>query len=60
VTTKVSESVEEQLLDDSSLGITFSSFQILEVLGEGSFGKVYKVILKTNNQKTFAMKVLNK
>ena len=29
-------------------GITFSSFEIQEVLGQGTFGKVFKVFLKTD------------
>ena len=39
--------------------INFKSFEILELLGEGSFGKVFKVRLKKTNE-IFAMKVLNK
>ena len=42
-------------------GITFSSFEIQEVLGQGTFGKVFKVFLKTDQTKTaLAMKVLSK
>jgi len=48
------------LLDDSKNGITFNSFDIIDVLGEGSFGKVYKVSLKSDPAKVFAMKVLSK
>ena len=39
--------------------INFKSFEMLELLGEGSFGKVFKVRLKKTNE-IFAMKVLNK
>ena len=39
--------------------INFKSFEILELIGSGSFGKVFKVKLKTTNE-IFAMKVLNK
>lgn len=54
------------LLDDGALlGIGFKSFDILEVLGHGAFGKVFKCKLKSNNSKhkadeEFAMKVLKK
>ena len=42
-------------------GITFSSFDITEVLGQGTFGKVFKVNLKSDTDKTpLAMKVLDK
>ncbi len=52
--------VQEELLDDTPKGITFSSFEIKDVLGEGSFGKVYKVVLKKDPNRVFAMKVLSK
>ena len=39
--------------------INFNSFEILEQIGSGSFGKVFKVRLKSTNE-IFAMKVLNK
>ena len=39
--------------------INFNSFEILELIGGGSFGKVYKVKQK-NTGKIYAMKVLNK
>ena len=42
-------------------GITFSSFEVSEVLGQGTFGKVFKVHLKTDESKSpLAMKVLSK
>lgn len=45
---EAAESAEEQLLDDAPDGITFKSFDIQEVLGQGTFGKVFKVNLKTD------------
>lgn len=39
--------------------INLGSFEILKFLGRGSFGRVYKVRLKSNG-KIYAMKVLNK
>ena len=39
--------------------INYNSFEILELIGGGSFGKVFKVKQKNNN-KIYAMKVLNK
>ena len=39
--------------------INYNSFEILELIGSGSFGKVFKVKLK-GTDKIFAMKVLNK
>lgn len=51
---------EATLLEDSQIkGIGFNSFQILELLGSGTFGKVYKVKLRTTEQ-IFAMKVIDK
>ena len=53
----------EEQLDDDTLknGITFSSFDITEVLGQGTFGKVFKVNLKSDSEKKpLAMKVLDK
>ena len=51
----------ETLIEDASQkqGITFESFEILSLLGSGSFGKVCKVRLKKTNE-IFAMKILNK
>jgi serum/glucocorticoid-regulated kinase 2 len=40
-------------------GINFSSFDILETLGSGTFGKVFKVRLKTTGD-IYAMKIINK
>ena len=53
------EEVEEELLDDCPMGITFKSFEIEEVLGEGTFGKVFRV-KRRDEQHALAMKVLNK
>lgn len=49
------------LIEDSyiSKGIGFDSFEILEILGAGAFGKVFKVRLKETGE-IFAMKVLEK
>lgn len=52
-----------QLLEDSTdnKGLTFNSFQILDVLGSGTFGKVFKATLKhSSDDKIYAMKVINK
>jgi len=58
-----SQSEEEDCkLDDDATdkeGITFSSFEILGTLGAGTFGKVFKVKLKSNGN-IYAMKVINK
>jgi hypothetical protein len=41
------KSNEPVLLDDGILkGIGFKSFDILEILGQGAFGKVFKCTLK--------------
>jgi serine/threonine protein kinase len=39
--------------------VSFSDFEILEIIGEGSFGRVFKVRKKDNNY-IFAMKVMRK
>ena len=43
----------------NSAYIGFNSFELLDSLGEGSFGKVFKVRMKTNGE-IYAMKVINK
>jgi serine/threonine protein kinase len=49
--------LENTILNKNSIG--FNSFTILDCLGEGSFGKVFKVRMKSNGE-IYAMKVLNK
>ena len=44
---------------DSDTQISFKSFTILEEIGSGSFGKVYKVV-KNDTKQVFALKQLNK
>jgi serine/threonine protein kinase len=44
---------------DNSRNVKLRDFEVLKLLGEGSFGVVFQVRHKTNNQ-TFAMKVLSK
>ena len=56
----INDSINNELIDDdSNNGINFKSFEILSVLGIGSFGKVFKVKYKKTKE-IFAMKVLNK
>ena len=45
--------------EKNNILINYNSFEILELIGGGSFGKVFKVKLKGTNQ-IYAMKVLNK
>ena len=61
INTKNINKNSEILNEDASIkqGITFESFEILSLLGTGSFGKVCKVRLKKTNE-IFAMKILNK
>ena len=57
------EDVKEEepvLADDARLAIGFKSFNLIQVLGQGGFGKVFLVDLKDNKSKQFAMKVLSK
>ena len=51
----------EILIEDATIkhGITFKSFEILSLLGIGSFGRVCKVRMKKTG-KIYAMKILNK
>jgi serine/threonine protein kinase/ankyrin repeat protein len=48
---------EDNLLNNSKIG--FHSFELLDCLGSGSFGKVFKVRMKSTG-KIYAMKVINK
>ena len=58
---KSSKRKDLTLNDDSQItqGICLNSFEILEVMSNCSYGKVFKVRLHTN-KKTFLMKALNK
>ena len=47
-----------ELYDDSQMGSKSDDFELLKKLGEGAFGKVFKVRSKKNN-KVYAMKQLN-
>ena len=48
---------KNNILNNSYIG--FKSFELLDSLGEGSFGKVFKVRMKSNGE-IYAMKVINK
>ena len=48
---------EDPILNNANIG--FNSFDIEDCLGAGSFGKVYKVRMKSNGE-IYAMKVINK
>ena len=48
---------EDNILNRAFIG--FNCFELLECLGSGSFGKVFKVRMKTNGE-IYAMKVINK
>ena len=47
-----------EIYDDSQMGSKSDDFELLRKLGEGAFGKVFKVRSKINN-KVYAMKKLN-
>ena len=49
--------IKEERFFNSYIG--FNSFEILDCLGSGSFGKVFKVRMKMNGE-IYAMKVINK
>ena len=38
-----------KLLDDGLKGVGYNSFQLLDILGQGTFGKVFKVKKKDMN-----------
>ena len=48
---------EDPILNNTTIG--FNSFTIIDCLGAGSFGKVFKVRMKSNGE-IYAMKVINK
>ena len=49
------------MIDDGEQGVSYSSFHIIEILGQGTFGKVFKVKKKDEPEsEEFAMKVLKK
>jgi serine/threonine protein kinase len=48
-----------KLMDDGAIGIGFKSFDVLEILGNGAFGKVFKCKKKGENTE-YAMKILKK
>lgn len=50
------EEIDEE---DQEESVSFASFEIVEEIGAGSFGKVFKVI-KKNTGKRYAMKAVNK
>ena len=56
-TVEDSKLLEDPILNDKE--VCFNSFEILDCLGAGSFGKVFKVKMKKDG-KIYAMKVLNK
>ena len=45
--------------DRSRIGSKLDDFEILQKLGEGSFGKIYSAV-NINNQQKFALKMVNK
>ena len=47
-----------ELYNDNLIGNNLEDFEILQVLGEGGFGKVFKVKSKLNN-KVYAMKMID-
>lgn len=53
------ENVKSVYAKDSNV-VTLSDFEILKVIGRGSFGKVFLVQKKGDSSKIFAMKSLRK
>lgn len=51
--------VSEELLPNEEENVGFGSFEIIDALGQGTFGKVFKVRKKDNGM-IYAMKVLKK
>ena len=56
--TYLSFNMEKEEEEKKIVGNKFEDFEILQKLGEGQFGKVFKVISKLNN-KVYAMKMVN-
>ena len=54
----LSFNMEKEEEEKKCVGNKFEDFEILQLLGEGQFGKVFKVISKLNN-KVYAMKMVN-
>ena len=48
----------QELNNDDSMGDKFENFEVLQLLGEGAFGKVLKVSSLINH-KIYAMKILD-
>ena len=55
---RILSQVSEEL-DTQEDRVCFDSFKIITLLGEGAFGKVFRVEMKTTNEE-YAMKVLKK
>ncbi len=53
------KNMEEEKLEETSDGTNYDSFELLEIVGAGSFGKIFKV-KKKDSGKIYAMKVLSK
>ena len=53
------KNAEPALLDDGLYGVGFKSFEILDILGHGAFGKVFKC-RRTGYNEVYAMKILKK
>ena len=56
--TYLSFNMEKEEEEKKIVGNKFEDFEILQKLGEGQFGKVFKVTSKLNN-KVYAMKMVN-
>ena len=53
------EGIGEQKSTAAQVGLKFNDFEIIQVLGEGSFGKVFKV-KKRDSGVIYAMKSMSK